>query len=61
MALREVKEGEELCISYGEAGRLGFVDADEGRGDEDGGGELDAVEGLERLVLGLDEEQAEAS
>lgn len=26
--LRDVKEGEELCISYGESGRLGFEDAD---------------------------------
>ena len=26
--LRAVDEGEELCISYGESGRLGFEDAD---------------------------------
>ena len=26
--LRAVNEGEELCISYGESGRLGFEDAD---------------------------------
>jgi len=26
--LRAVEEGEELCISYGESGRLGFEDAD---------------------------------
>lgn len=26
--LRDIQPGEELCISYGEGGRLGFVDAD---------------------------------
>jgi len=27
--LRAIKEGEELCISYGESTRLGFVDVEE--------------------------------
>jgi len=27
--LRAIKEGEELCISYGETARLGFVDVEE--------------------------------
>lgn len=27
--LRAIKEGEELCISYGESSRLGFVDVED--------------------------------
>jgi len=42
--LRDVEEGEELCISYGD--RLWFEDADAGKGEEDEGDGMDVLGGI---------------
>ncbi|THW63875.1 protein methyltransferase, partial [Aureobasidium pullulans] len=42
--LRDVEEGEELCISYGD--RLWFEDADVGKGEEDEGDGMDVLGGI---------------
>jgi SET domain-containing protein len=56
--LRSLAEGEELCISYGEDGRLGFVDADAEAVRREAEERL-AREEREMLRLGVDEGEGE--
>lgn len=52
MTLRHVEEGEELCISYGEPRRLGFVDADGDLAAREA--EEEASDGLDGILLGIE-------
>lgn len=56
--LRAIKEGEELCISYGESTRLGFVDVDEEERKKEEEGRLEREE-RDMLLLGGGEEGGE--
>lgn len=49
--LRAIKEGEELCISYGETTRLGFVDVEEEERKREEAGRLEREE-REFMLLG---------